>query len=101
MNDMHTRLARRVLGATCLAVMLAAGSAAYANRAAGDACAAALPADAQAIYAAAVGQVVAGADPRTVVMDVVKPMVMSGQISRSAARDNAEAAAPCLKQAKS
>ncbi|MBB3771160.1 hypothetical protein FHS55_001759 [Angulomicrobium tetraedrale] len=101
MNDMHTRLARRVLGATCLAALLAAGSAAYANRAAGDACAAALPPGAQSIYAAAVDQVVAGGDPRTVVTDVVKPMVMSGQMDRNTARANAEAAAPCLKQAKS
>lgn len=92
--------ARRALAAACLAGALAAAPAAFANKAAGDACAASLTPDGKAIYAAvtAAGN---GGDLRTLVTDTARSMVMSGQIDRGNARANAQAAGACLEQARS
>ncbi|QIB32306.1 hypothetical protein [Ancylobacter pratisalsi] len=80
------------------ALMLAAP--AYADKAAGDACAGALSPDGQMIYAAAVGAVSGGAEVRGTVTDAAKSLVMSGKIARGDARSNAEAAGACLAKAR-
>ncbi len=97
---MKLRLALRrgAVAATCLAALLAAGSAAEANRAAGDACAAGLTPDAKAIYSSVVGQLGSG-DLRSLVTDATKSLAMSGKIDRGNARSNAQAAGKCLETA--
>lgn len=88
---------RAVAAAFFGALLLAAP--AHADKAAADACAAALSPDGQAIYAAAVGPVTGGANVRSTVTDTTKSLAMSGKISRGDARSNAEAAGACLEQA--
>ena len=101
MKSLNAALIRGAAGALCVGAVLAIGSAAYAARAAGDACAAGLTPDGKMIYSATVAQVVGGGDVRTVVTDTTKSLAMSGKIDRGAARGNAEAAGQCLAQAKS
>jgi len=98
---MHTfDLTRRALAAACLAGALVVAPAAFANQAAGDACAASLTPDGKAIYAGVMGAGNSG-DLRTLVTDTARSLVMSGQIDRGNARTNAEAAGQCLEQARS
>ncbi len=85
-----------LLAATCLAAFAAAP--AFADKAAGDACAAGLSPDGKVIYAA-VGST--SGDLRTIVTDTTKSLVMSGKIDRGNARANAQAAGACLEQARS
>ncbi|MBS9476595.1 hypothetical protein [Ancylobacter radicis] len=81
-----------------LVLFLAAGSVAMADKAAGDACAASLNADGQAIYAG-VGS--ASGDLRTAITNTTRSLAMSGKIDRGNARTNAEAAGKCLELARS
>ncbi len=93
----------RLRTASVAAISLAAvlGSMpAFADKAAGDACAASLSPDGKAIYAAVMGAG-AGGDLRSVVTDTTKSLVMSGKIDRGNARTNAQAAGACLQQARS
>ncbi|QRG08021.1 hypothetical protein EZH22_06645 [Xanthobacter dioxanivorans] len=69
---------------------------AFADQAAGDKCAAGLDGDAKTIYAAAAPGFVGASDPRSLVADTTKGLVMSGAISRGTARSAAEAAGACL-----
>jgi hypothetical protein len=72
---------------------------AYADRAAADACAAKLPADAKLVYAETIGSTKKGIDMQEMVRSKTRGLVMGGKLSRSAARPAAEAAGTCLKQA--
>lgn len=91
----------RTASVAAIALAAALGSApAFADKAAGDACAAALSPDGKAIYVAVMGAG-AGGDLRSVVTDTTKSLVMSGKIDRGNARTNAQAAGACLQQARS
>ncbi len=78
------------------AVMM--GGIAFAAKAEADRCAAKLPKDAKAIYAASAPLLVSGADGRAVVTEQTRKLVLSGQIPHTTARDMALAAATCLQQ---
>jgi hypothetical protein len=92
---------RTVLTALLVAagVSLAAAPA-FANKAAADACAAKLPANAKLIYAASIGGVTPDANLEDLIRGKTRSLVMGGKISRGDARGAAEAAAGCLKQAR-
>lgn len=79
------------LGALCCA------TAASADQASANKCAAGLSAQGQQIYAASAPQVTPGADLRGIITAQTKSMVMSGAMSRDAAKPAAEAAGKCLK----
>ena len=101
MNHPNAAVIRGAAGALCVAALLAIGTSAHADRAAGDACAAKLSGDAKTIYSATVTQVAGGGDVRSVITDTTRSLAMSGKIDRGAARGNAEAAGQCLAQVKS
>lgn len=61
------------------------------------ACAASLPPVGQQIYAVTAPHVTPGADLKSTMTAQVKKLVMSGELSRSVARENAPAAGACLK----
>lgn len=82
-----------------VAALLVPG-AAFADQAAGSACAAKLPADAQTIYNASVGQVTPQTDLRALITDQTKSLVMAGTIQRASAKPSAQAAAKCLELVK-
>lgn len=69
---------------------------AVADRAAADACAADLNSVGQQIYAATAPDITASSDVVKVMRSKVRPLVRSGQISRSDAQENAQAAYQCL-----
>ncbi len=71
---------------------------ARADQAAADACAAALPAQAKMIYDAALPGAAGGGKLADVVRASATSLVKSGQISRSDARGEAQAAGACLKK---
>lgn len=71
--------------------------AAGADQAAAAACSAKLSKDGQLIYSKAAPTVTASTDIRDAVIDVARPMVMNGSMSRDAARSAGEAAGECLK----
>lgn len=72
---------------------------ALADRAAADACASKLPANAKMIYAASIGGVKPGADVKDVVRTKTRSLVMDGKITRDQAMGAAQAAGACLQQA--
>jgi hypothetical protein len=84
--------------AVAAAALLAMVTAAHADRAAADRCAAALPAASKALYNASLAEVLGGETPKDALTGNARTMVMNGSLSRSAARPAAEAAAPCLQQ---
>jgi hypothetical protein len=86
--------------AAAVGVVLALGAAspAFADAAAGSACAAKLTPQGQAIYAGAVS---AGGDVRAAITSSARSLVMSGQMDQGTARANAEAAGKCLELARS
>jgi hypothetical protein len=92
---------RTPLLATSIAAALLISSAgpSFANRAAADACATRLPADAKLIYAATIGTVAPGANLVDNVRTKARELVMAGRIDRSQAQGAAQAAGACLKQA--
>lgn len=86
--------------AAALGFVLALGAAApaFADAAAGSACAAKLPAAGQQIYAGAAN---AGGDVRSAITSSARSLVMSGKMDQGTARANAEAAGKCLELARS
>lgn len=81
-------------------VLLITSSAAFADRAAADRCAAALSPASKALYEASVAEVLGGETPKDALTGNARAMVMNGSLSRSDARPSAQAAAPCLMQLK-
>ena len=69
---------------------------AFADQAAGAACASKLSPESQMIYAAAAPKVTPTTDLRSVLKATARGLVMSGKIPRSTARPSAVAAYPCL-----
>jgi membrane fusion protein, multidrug efflux system len=63
-----------------------------------EACAAGLPAEAKAIYAAAAPEFVSSADPRALVRSKAVDLVKAGAVERDTARASAIAASACLEQ---
>ncbi len=80
-------------------VLALGSSAALADKAAADACAAGLSPDAKAIYSASIGSIGSG-DLKSVVTATTKSLVSAGTIARGTARDSAMAAGQCLGMAK-
>lgn len=72
-------------------LQLAAG-----GKAAGDACAAKLPAESRLIYDATVRNLGSAASIRDVVTEQTRALVMQGKVQMSTAKTSAEATAPCL-----
>jgi hypothetical protein len=71
----------------------------FADRAAADACAARLPADAKLIYGAVIGSVAPGVNLVDTVKLKTRSLVMAGKIQQAEAQTAAQAAGACLKQA--
>jgi hypothetical protein len=88
----------RVLAVSC--VLLAIASTAHADRAAADRCAAALPPASKALYNASLAEVLGGESPKDALTGNARAMVMNGTLPRADARPAANAAAPCLMQAR-
>lgn len=88
-------MTRLVLAVGALALL--AGPA-LADQAAADQCAAGLDANAKAVYSATVSGFAGASDKRGYMTDKVRGMVMSGALSRGAARPAAEAAVSCLEK---
>jgi len=85
---------------TSAALLLAIGAGpALADRAAADACAAGLNAEAKAIYDASIDAVGSG-QLKSVVTSSTKSLVAAGKVSMGTARSSAMAAGACLQQAK-
>lgn len=78
------------------AVTLASGAQA-ADPAAADACAAKLQPDGKAIYAATVAGQPTAATLKSIVESQTRSLAMNGKISRGEARENAVAAADCVR----
>lgn len=79
-----------------MALSIALPSAAMADRAAGDACAAGLPPPSQQIYSATVASKPALGAARGIVVAETKRMIRAGALSPLKARSVAEAAGRCL-----
>ena len=87
---------------SCIAAALAVfllPVAAFADRAAADACATKLSQDGQMLYAEALPKVTPQNDIKAALTAVARPLVMKGTMSRDAARSAAEAAGECMKLA--
>jgi len=89
----------RVLTIATLSLLLVA-PAARADRAAADRCAASLSPSSKALYSASLAEVLGGESPKDALTGNARAMVMNGTLSRANARPAAEAAAPCLMQAR-
>jgi hypothetical protein len=76
-----------------------ATTAAHADRAAANKCAAGLPKDAKAIYDTTLPQIKPGSDLRALVTSNTRSLAMGGKIGVGGARDSADAAGVCLKLA--
>ncbi|MFG1345387.1 hypothetical protein V5F59_10870 [Xanthobacter autotrophicus DSM 431] len=84
-----------------IAVLFSAcASPALADQATADKCAANLDADAKAIYVATAPGFASASDPRGLVADKTKALVISGAVPRGTARAAAEAAGTCLTKLK-
>jgi hypothetical protein len=81
-------------------VLLFAAPGARADRAAADRCAAGLPPASKALYDASLAEVLGGETPKDALTANARAMVMNGTLPRANARPAAEAAAPCLMQAR-
>ena len=88
---------KTILASAGLLLAIGAGPA-LADRAAADACAAGLNAEAKAIYDASIGSI-GGGNLKGVVTDATKSLVAAGTVSKSTARSSAMAAGACLQQA--
>ncbi len=86
----------RRLPIAVLTLVSVAGDPARADRAAGDACAAGLPAHSQQIYSATVASKPTPEAARSVVVAETKRMIRAGALSPLKARSVAEAAGRCL-----
>jgi hypothetical protein len=91
--------ARLFQAAIAAVVLTATAGPSFANRAAADACAARLPADAKLIYAATIGSVGSSSNLADTVKSKARELVMAGRLSRDQAPAAAQAAGACLKQA--
>ncbi|WP_419914419.1 hypothetical protein [Hoeflea sp.] len=74
---------------------------AVAGQSEADACAAALNAPAKQIYDASAPHVTPASDLRDVVRQQARSLVMSGQMTRQTAQDNAMSAGRCLQELQS
>ena len=83
---------RSPLFATAVALLISSAVPSFANRAAADACAARLPADAKLIYAATISTVAPGVNLADNVKTKARELVMAGKIGRSQAQGAAQAA---------
>ncbi len=81
-----------------LAIAVLLPGTAFAGEPEAAACAAALTPIGQKIYAVTAPHVAPGADLKNVLTTQVKKLVFSGEISRSTARENAQAAGVCLQK---
>src|SRR5258707_461120 len=81
-------------------VLLAAPTPAFADRAAADRCAAALPSAGKAIFDKSLPDVLAGKKIVDAVTASARSMVIGGVLQRADARPAAEAAGTCLKMVK-
>lgn len=88
---------KTILASAALLLAFGAGPA-LADRAAADACAAGLNAEAKAIYDASIGAVGSGS-LKSVVTNSTKSLVAAGTVSKGTARASATAAGACLQQA--
>lgn len=89
----------RILTIATLSLLLGS-TAALADRAAADRCAAGLSPASKALYSASLAEVLGGESPKDALTANARAMVMNGTLSRANARPAAEAAAPCLMQAR-
>jgi hypothetical protein len=89
----------RIVTTAALALLVAA-PAARADRAAADRCAAGLAPASKTLYSASLAEVLGGESPKDALTGNARAMVMNGTLSRANARPAAEAAAPCLMQAR-
>jgi hypothetical protein len=85
--------------AAAAAALTLAATPSFAGRSEADACAARLPDNAKAVYAAAIDGVGPNVDLRELLRSRARGLVMAGKLSRSEARPAAEAAGECLRQA--
>lgn len=90
--------AARLLHYAAICIALGAGIAmpAHADRAAADACAKALPPLAHDIYDAVLPDLKPDDDLRAALKAKVRPMVISGKVTRDEAKPSAVAAGKCL-----
>lgn len=86
---------RPVLALAILATCIAP---AFADKATADKCAAGLDGDAKAIYAASAPSFAGTSDPKALITEKTKALVMAGNVSMGNARGAAEAAGGCLMQ---
>lgn len=93
---MGTFVQNRILIAALLSLVAIAP--ARADQAAANACAAALPAEAKLIYDKALPGATAGGALKDVIRSAAMSLVKGGELSRSSARSEAEAAGACLKK---
>jgi uncharacterized membrane protein YhiD involved in acid resistance len=77
--------------------MVGLTTAAWADAAAGDACAASLTPDGKLVYAAVVAVGPTLENLRSKVEEQARSLVMGGKIARGQARDNATAAGECVR----
>lgn len=90
-------MSRFVAAAMSLAVLFAAP--AHADPATGNACAAKLQPDGQAIYAATMAAKPTMQNQRDVLEKETRSLAMNNKIARGSARDNAKAAEACIQAA--
>lgn len=84
-----------------VSVALLAASAAWADAKQAQSCAGGLAPESKLIYDSSAAEVSAGGDIKSVLESKTRALVIGGQIARSNARPNAEAAGACLKLLKS
>lgn len=87
----------RFFGAAALALFTGI-TAAHADRAAADRCAAALQPNSKILYDRSLPAVMAGTSIKDALTSTARSMVMGGTMSRDVARPAAQAAAPCLEK---
>lgn len=80
------------------AVLTVVASPVLADKTSADQCAAGLGADAKAIYVATAPGFADTSDPRALITEKTKSLVMAGTVSMGNARNAAEAAGSCLTQ---
>jgi hypothetical protein len=90
----------RFLAIVGVLVLLVAAPAAHADRAAADRCASTLAPASKTLYEQSLPEVLGGESVRDALTANARSMVMAGSLSRDAARPAAQAAAPCLQQAR-
>ena len=82
---------------TIAIAMMGIAATAWADAAAGDACAANLTADGKQVYAAVVAANPTLENLRSTVEEQARSLVFAGKIARAEGRDNAVAAGECLR----